>query len=102
MRGMRFILRATKHMKRQQVLDLYFLDARSKLIELAAYLDRVQRGKGPSDFRHKAFLTALRHLNGSGKNKARKVHLAFSDPTTKPVAKAESKGATGAWRGRGS
>ena len=28
-------------MTRQQVLDLYFLDARHKLIEIAAFLDRV-------------------------------------------------------------
>ena len=28
-------------MTRQQVLDLYFLDARHKLIEVAAFLDRV-------------------------------------------------------------
>ena len=27
-------------MTRQQVLDLYFLDARGKLIEIAAFLDR--------------------------------------------------------------
>ena len=31
-------------MTRQQLLDLYFMDARSKLIDLAAFLDRVDRG----------------------------------------------------------
>ena len=28
-------------MTRQQILDLYFMDARAKLIDLAAFLDRV-------------------------------------------------------------
>jgi hypothetical protein len=33
-------------MTRQQILDLYFLDARHKLIELAAFLDpRGTRGR---------------------------------------------------------
>src|SRR5438045_9113222 len=38
-------------MTRQQVLDLYFLDARFKLIELAAFLDRVERAEGDADLR---------------------------------------------------
>lgn len=86
-------------MTRQQVLDLYFLDARSKLIDLAAFLDRVERASGQEDFRLKAFRRALRVLRLKTPQKARLVLLAFSDPTTKPVARAASKGATGAWPG---
>ena len=96
-------------MTRQQILDLYFLDARHKLIELAAFLDRVERADGPSspsastrqakdDFRLQAFRTALAEISGGKKQKAKRVQLAFSDRTMEPVAKAESKGATGAWR----
>ncbi|HEY3762773.1 MAG TPA: hypothetical protein VGN23_13595 [Verrucomicrobiae bacterium] len=84
-------------MTRQQVLDLYFLDARHKLIDLAAFLDRVQRAGGKDDFRIKAFRTALRKLNGSKKPKAKDVLLAFSDHTTKPIEKAPGKGACGAY-----
>ena len=79
-------------MTRQQILDLYFLDARHKLIELAAFLDRVERADGKDDFRLKAFRAALTKLDGKKKNKAKNVLLAFSDPTTKPIAKAEGKG----------
>ena len=86
-------------MTRQQVLDLYFLDARHKLIEVAAFLDRVERATGKDDFRLKAFRVALAKLNGRQKEKARRVLLAFSDPTTKPIAKAGGKGAVGAWPG---
>jgi hypothetical protein len=45
-------------MTRQQILDLYFLDARHKLIELAAFLDRVERADGKDDFRIKSFREA--------------------------------------------
>ena len=85
-------------MTKQQILDLYFLDARHKLVELAAFLDRVERAEGKDDFRLKSFRAALTKLEGKKKNKAKAVLLAFSDPTMQPVAKAASKGATGAWQ----
>jgi len=82
-------------MTRQQVLDLYFLDARHKLIEIAAFLDRVDCAEGDADFRLKAFQSALGELTGK-KDRARNVQLAFSDPTTEPIAKATTKAACGA------
>ena len=85
-------------MTRQQVLDLYFMDARSKLIDLAAFIDRVERAEGKEDFRMEAFRDALAELSGAKKEKAKKVLLAFSDPTAKPVAKAAGKGAIGAYQ----
>jgi hypothetical protein len=84
-------------MTKQRVLDLYFLDARHKLIELAAFLDRMERADGKDDFRMKVFRVALDKLANNKKQKARNVLLAFSDPTTKPIAKAAGKGATGAF-----
>jgi len=86
-------------MTRQQILDLYFMDARHKLIDLAAFLDRVERADGKDDFRLKAFHVALGEFTGNKKEKAKNVLLAFSDLTTKPIAKAEGKGAIGAWNG---
>jgi hypothetical protein len=87
-------------MTQQQVLDQYFLEARHKLIEIAAFLDRVERvparADGKDDFRLKAFRAALKGLNGNKKQKAKSVLLAFSDMTTKPVEKAGMKGAVGA------
>jgi hypothetical protein len=86
-------------MTKQQVLDLYFLDARHKLVELAAFLDRVERAEGKDDFRLKTFNIALGELSSIKKEKVKSVLLAFSDPTTEPIVKAASKGAVGAWRG---
>lgn len=87
-------------MKRQQVLDLYFMDARCKLIELAAFLDRVDRAEGEGDFRLAAFRDALRHLAEGEPSRAENVMRTLSDPTTEPVAVAPGKGAAGAWPGR--
>src|SRR5437660_5784757 len=86
----------SSRMTRQQVLDLYFMDARSKLIDLAAFIDRVERGTGPDDFRMQAFRIALAELGKKNSRKARQVLLTFSDPTTQPIAKAAGKGAVGA------
>ena len=84
-------------MTRQEVLDLYFMDARSKLIDLAAFLDRVERATGEDDFRLQAFHKALGALEGKGVDKAKAVLLAFSDPSVEPIAAATTKAACGAW-----
>ena len=87
-------------MTRQQVLDLYFLEARSKVIDLAAFLDRVERAGGEEDFRMKAFRKAVAGLSAKERQKAKRALLAFSDPTTKPIPAATTKAACGAWPGR--
>jgi len=84
-------------MTRQQVLDLYFMDARFKLIELAGFLDRVDRAGGQADFRLDAFRKALRELDADKPERAKQVLLALSDTTTEPIEKAPGKGAVGAW-----
>ncbi|MEK0446423.1 MAG: hypothetical protein RLZZ399_1744 [Verrucomicrobiota bacterium] len=86
-------------MTRQQVLDLYFMDARCKLIELAAFLDRVDRASGEADFRHAALRHALEALSSGEPSRAKQVLLALSDPTAEPIAAAPGKGACGAWPG---
>lgn len=84
-------------MTRQQVLDLYFLDARGKLVEIAAFMDRVERGTGKDDFRAQAFRKAVRELGGKKPRRAEKVLLALSDQTTKPIPAATTKAACGAY-----
>jgi hypothetical protein len=96
-------------MTRQDVLDLYFLQARHQLIEIAAFMDRVERASGTADFRWTAFQDALKELGGgsvadaggSGANgrtqKAERTLLVFSDPTREPIAAATTKAACGAY-----
>jgi hypothetical protein len=79
-------------------VDLSFMDARFKLIELAAFLDRVQRAGQEGDFRVQQLKEALAHLGQSQPDRAKQVLLTFSDPTTEPIAKAHTQGASGAYR----
>jgi hypothetical protein len=85
-------------MTRQQVLDLYFMDARAKLLDLAAFMDRVDRATGEEDFRMKAFRETIAVLNAK-RNRAEKVLLSLSDPSKQPIAMATTKAASGAYPG---
>ena len=88
-------------MTRRQVLDLYFVEARSKLIDLAAFLDRAQRAEGADDFRLKSFRAALNQLRSARPDRARRVLRRLSDPTSQPIKAAGNKSACGAWPGAG-
>lgn len=87
-------------MKRNQILDLYFVEARSKLIDLAAFLDRVDRAPGADDFRVASLRRSLRLLAGRKTGRAGRVLMALSDPTRAPIVKAGGKSACGAWPGK--
>ena len=86
-------------MTRQQVLDLYFMDARSKLIDLAAFMDRFERAQGTEDFRMAAFRKALEELEHGGPERAKRVLVSLSDPSEEPIGAATTKAACGAWPG---
>jgi hypothetical protein len=90
---------ATCPATREQVIDLYFMEHRAKLIDLAAFLDRLDRSSskaGKDDFRIAAFRRALAILSDGKPERARRVLELFSDHSTQPIAKAPMKGALGA------
>ena len=84
-------------MTRQEILDLDFVEARHKLIDLGAFLDRVARAEGEGDFRLRAFHLALDELRVWEPHAAKRVLLAFSDPTYEPIPAATTKAACAAW-----
>src|SRR3954464_3279611 len=92
-------IEAPEVMTRQQVLDLYFMEARSKLIDLGAFIDRVGRADGEGDFRLNGFRTALAELSKASPDRAQRILMALSDPTTDPIPAATTKAACGAWPG---
>jgi hypothetical protein len=94
-----FYARILGDMTRQQAMDLYFMEARAKLIDIAAFLDRVERAEGEADFRLAGFNKALAQLASGKASRARNVLLSFSDPTTEPIPAATTKAACGAWPG---
>jgi len=86
-------------MNRQQLLDLYFLEARSKLIDLAAFFDRLDQAAGEADFRLNSLTQALDELKSSNGSRAERILLSLSDPTREPIPAATTKAACGAWPG---
>jgi len=91
--------RATAPASRDRVTDLYFMEHRAKLIDIAAFLDRLDRAPGADDHRIAALREAIRVLAEDQPGRARRVLDLFSDPTTEPIEHAPGKGADGAWAG---
>jgi len=79
-----------------KVMDLYFMDARSKLIDIAAFMDRVERGGETDDFRYVEFVKALEVLRS--KDRAEGVLQHFSDPSAAPLEQAGVGPALGAYK----
>lgn len=60
-------------------LDRYFLEARSKLLDLAGFLDRIDRGGGmPQDPRVQRIHEALAILDDKKAGRAERVQVLFS------------------------
>jgi len=85
---------------RSRVVELYFLEHRAKLIDIASFLDRVDRAPadGPeTDFRVEALGRALAIVGDGEPERARRVLELFSDHSTTPIESAAGmKGAFGA------
>ncbi len=85
---------------RSKVLELYFLEHRAKLIDIASFLDRIDRAAadGPEiDFRVEAFHRALKILSDGEPCRARRILETLSDHSTEPIESAAGlKGAFGA------
>ena len=84
-------------MNRQELLDLYFLEARSRLVDLAAFLDRLHRAPGEADFRLAALQQAIQCLGRGDGETTEQVLRSLSDPTLEPTPVAAGKAACGAW-----
>lgn len=84
-------------MTRAQVVDAYFMEHRARLLDVAAFLDRIDRaGPGVDDFRMSAYRSAMTVLVDGQPQRARRILELLSDPSTTPIASAHTKGATGA------
>ena len=93
-------------MTQGEILDLYFLENRARLLEIASFLDRLDRcregtASGGKDYRHEAFVRAVGLLLEPGGERTRAIQLGFSDQSGEPVASALGLKATGAWEGGG-
>jgi hypothetical protein len=80
------------------LVDEYFIENRTRLLELAAFLDRLDRADpsyAAQDFRMKALTEALGMLGGP--DRLDRIQLLLSDPTTEPLGTLDRKSAIGAY-----
>ena len=83
----------------REVVDEYFIENRTRLLEIAAFLDRLDRtdpSYAAADFRMQAFNEALAAVS-QGKGRLERIQLLLSDPTTEPLGALDRKSAFGAY-----
>jgi len=87
-------------MTREAVIDRYFLEHRQKVLDVAAFLDRVERASPAcqeDDYRMRALHRAMDILRDGQPQRARRVLETLSDTSTEPAESAKELGpATGA------
>jgi hypothetical protein len=89
----------------RELVDEYFIENRTRLLEIAAFLDRLDRTDTAlvdRDYRVRAFRDALRLLDappaqGEPQTRVERIQHLFSDPTTEPLEKLDTKSARGAY-----
>ena len=81
---------------KKDLLDLQFIDARHKLIEVAAFLDRIDRHPGEPDYRIEALKKTLPILLEDRPDRAKAVLEALSDHSAALAETAPFQGAFGA------
>lgn len=90
-------------MSAKEILDIYFIDNRARLLEIASFLDRMERThdseEGKKDFRYRAFSRALEILVEMEGHRTKAIQLMLSDQTDEPVETAAGLMAVGAWEG---
>jgi hypothetical protein len=82
-------------------VDHGFIPMRARLIEVAAFLDRVERYRATDDFRCIALREAAALLVDGKPERARRILEKLSDPTVDPELVSSGKAAVGAWQSPG-
>ena len=83
-------------MSTSPLVDLQFINARARLIDLAAFLDRMDRHGQAGDYRVVELKAAMQEVIKEAPGRARRVLEALSDPSEEPIPAATIQGAFGA------
>jgi hypothetical protein len=86
-----------------EILELYFIENRAKLLDISSFLDRIDRYEGAEearhDFRYTSLMRAVELLKNESAGRTAAIQTLFSDPTTEPLESAIGLKAHGAWNG---
>ena len=89
--------KSTNPMTQGEVIDQYFLEHRAKVLDIAAFLDRVDRCESKEqDFRMIAIRKCIEELLSTDSGRTERILLLLSDQSNEPVDVADTKGASGA------
>lgn len=83
-----------------ELVDEYFIENRNRVLELAAFLDRLDRADpapAARDFRLRALAQAIGVLLEPGPARLDRIQMLLSDPTTELKPALDRKGAVGAF-----
>ena len=85
----------------ESLVTEYFAESRNHLLELAAFLDRLDRARdadvAKEDFRVRALKQAAQVLSEEGPQRVKRMAMILSDPTEEPRGALDRKAAWGAW-----
>lgn len=86
-------------LSRGELVDRYFIENRTRVLELAAFLDRLDRaGAGGDDFRMRALRKAIRTLSEREAGRIHRVQMQLSDESDALLEELDQKSADGAPR----
>lgn len=83
-----------------ELVDRYFMEHRVQVLDLAAFLDRVERARerdAEDDFRMRSLRDAVAVLSDGGGDRVQRVQMIFSDPSTELLDSLDQKSAKGAY-----
>jgi hypothetical protein len=83
----------------KQHIDAYFMEQRNRVLEIAAFLDRLDRidvQDANDDFRIVALRRAMAELNSDEPGRIERIQMIFSDQNTELLEELDRKAAYGA------
>jgi Fe-S cluster assembly ATPase SufC len=90
----------TSPLSQRELIAEYFMEHRVQVLELAAFLDRLDRAReldAADDFRLRSIREALAVLSGGDGSRVERVQMIFSDPRSGLLDELDTKSAKGAY-----
>src|ERR1700754_4543397 len=90
----------TSPLTQAELIAEYFMEHRVQVLELAAFLDRLDRARAldaDDDFRLRSIREALAVLSGGDGDRVQRVQMIFSAPRSELLEELDTKSAKGAY-----
>ena len=88
-------------LSQREIIDTYFMENRSRILDVAAFLDRLERARAKDaegDFPYRALREAMQALVGDSPTRTKDIQMILSDPKTDLLDERDQQNADGAAR----